>query len=199
MPDVARTSVAWVQPMARLPVAAASSRMAVAPLGAGRRRFATSSQMPRSFSTLAKWMPAVDCSGSGKWMASAPRSAVRSSAALPTAGGGSPLRTATAVWTVPIFFADRASTWPSRANPSIRARLRIMTSAGSPASRRACMAPTAPKVPSIAAPVVASNKDQQRFDQSLGRAAAQDPNDLHCTLMPACWITLAHFSVSARK
>jgi hypothetical protein len=43
--------------------------MAVAPLGAGRSLDAASSQAPNSRITLAKWMPAVACSGSGKWMA----------------------------------------------------------------------------------------------------------------------------------
>src|SRR5260370_22116251 len=99
-------------------------------------------------------------------MASAVSKAVRSSAALPTAGRGSPLRTATAVWTAQISFAESARTWPSRASPSIRPRLRIMTSAGSPASRRARMAPTAANMPSIVAPLVASN---------VGRSASTKP------------------------
>src|SRR5260370_22808593 len=99
-------------------------------------------------------------------MASAVSKAVRSSAALPTAGRGSPLRTATAVWTAPISFAESARTWPSRASPSIRPRLRIMTSAGSPASRRARMGAPARNMPSIVAPLVASN---------VGRSASTKP------------------------
>src|SRR5262249_43327420 len=39
----------------------------------------------------------------------------------------------------------------------------------------------------------------QRFDQTLRRSAAQDADALHCGLMPACWVTLAHFSMSRRR
>ena len=61
------------------------------------------------------------------------------------------------------------------------------------------MAPTAPNTPSILHPVLASNDGLQGVDQSLGGAAAQDPDRLHCTLAPDFSITLAHLSMSRRR
>src|SRR5262245_13669953 len=39
----------------------------------------------------------------------------------------------------------------------------------------------------------------QRFDQGLRGPAAQKSDALHCGLIPACSITLAHFSMSRRR
>ena len=175
MPGVARISVACVQPMGVRLVEAASARMAVAPLGAGRSRPATASQMPRSRSTLAKWMPAVACSGSGKWIASAAQQRRAQAAGVAERRAGH-RRCAPRRRLRPC--RDPAAEPPrhgrSCASPSISARLRITRSAGSPASRRSRIAPTAPKRAVDRAAGRGLEGGPQRLDQALGGAAAQD-------------------------
>lgn len=65
MPSVAMISVAWVQPIGRVAVEFASSRIAVAPFGRILRREATSWAMPSWSSTLATCCPAVEALVSG--------------------------------------------------------------------------------------------------------------------------------------
>src|SRR6266576_5873524 len=120
-------------------------------------------------------------------MASAPSSAARNSAALATAGRGSPRRTAMAVWTAPISLADAATTWPSRGQPIDQGAAQdhdVGRLARQQAGRHAAHGSEGAVDPPAGLGFERRAKD---FDQPLSRAAAQDPDALHCALMPACW------------
>src|SRR5437763_1362382 len=90
-------------------------------------------------------------------MSLAARNAARSASASPTAGSGSPLRTATPVVIVPRSAAEPATTWPALVSSAISAEVRISRSALAPPISLSRMAPTAPKVPSMSVPVSALN------------------------------------------
>ncbi len=104
-----------------------------------------------------KWMPAVARSGPGTKIAGAPRSVARSASPSRMSGSGSPARTAMPVRTR----ADRRS--HCRGDDALVVRERFdaappsstITSHGAPAQSFSRIAPTAPNVPSMAAPVSA--------------------------------------------
>ena len=112
----------------------------------------TSSAMPSAASTLAKWIPAVALCGSGKWIASAARSAARSASGEEMSGLASPARTATDVRTTPRSEQKPGATRLRAVSWATCACVRMTTSHASPARNLSRTPPTAPKVPASTTP-----------------------------------------------